>query len=212
VAIALIASGLNYTLPGLARRLARDGEGELIGWDLEDNDREPFDTGGGKGGADDTAVAGFLLGGEGIRLVPVRLHPSDPTSHAQGVAFAARTPARVALLLLTSTPPPEAWVALRQAAVRFHGILLILPAADAGPASSAVLTLGNVLAVEHGGESAEAVGFGGSTQRLAGPALAVAAAGRAAAAVLAREPRLDAAGLKRRLVDAGGGALWHARQ
>ena len=43
VAIALIGTGIDYTLPLLARRLARDGEGELIGWDLEDKDRKPFD-------------------------------------------------------------------------------------------------------------------------------------------------------------------------
>src|SRR5215467_9057175 len=42
VAVALI--GIDYTLPAVARRLARDGEGELIGWDLQDQDRKPFDS------------------------------------------------------------------------------------------------------------------------------------------------------------------------
>lgn len=44
VAVALIGTGIDYTLPAVARRLARDGEGELIGWDLQDEDRKPFDT------------------------------------------------------------------------------------------------------------------------------------------------------------------------
>ena len=43
MAIALVTTGIDYTVPEVAQRLARDGEGELIGWDLEDQDRKPFD-------------------------------------------------------------------------------------------------------------------------------------------------------------------------
>jgi hypothetical protein len=42
--------------------------------------------------------------------------------------------------------------------------------------------------------------------------LAVAAAGKAAAALLAREPRLEIGVLKRRLAEASGGAHWRARK
>jgi hypothetical protein len=209
VAVALIATGIDYRLPGLARRLARDGEGELIGWDLEDNDRRPFDKGKGQG-VDGTVVAGFLLGAEGVRLVPVRIHPTDPASLSRGLAFAARTPARAALLV-TPGATPETWAALRQAAPRLKHLLLILAAGGGAAAAADVLALDNVAGVEEASDGVDAVGFGGGSARLAGAPLAVAAAGLAAAALLEREPRLDAAALKRRLVDAGGGKLWRAR-
>jgi len=209
VAIALIAAGIDYRLPRLAQRLARDGEGELIGWDLEDNDRRPFDKANGQG-MDGTAVAAFLLGADGVRLVPVRLSPADPASAAQGLAFAARTPARVALLL-ASVSASEAAAALRRTASRFPHMLLILPAEGGSLAPADGDPLDNVVRVQPAGESVDSTGFGGSAHRLSGAALAVAAAGRAAAALLAREPKLEAAALKRRLVDAGGDTLWRAK-
>jgi hypothetical protein len=42
VEIAIIGPGVDYTDPEIAKRLARDGEGEIIGWDFVDNDRRPF--------------------------------------------------------------------------------------------------------------------------------------------------------------------------
>jgi hypothetical protein len=208
VAIALISTGVDYTLPALAHRLARDGEGELIGWDLEDNDRRPLDKS--KGG-DGTAIASFLIGAEEARLVPVRVNPADPASPARGLAFAAQTRARIVLMPMSGAKP-EAWEPLRQAAMRFKDILIILPAASGDATASAVLGLDNVLAVEAGSEGADAAGFGGRVQRLSGAPFAVAAAGKAAAAVLARESRLDVATLKRRLVEAGDGTWWRARK
>src|SRR4029077_8292457 len=66
VAIALLGSGIDYTVPHIAQRLARDGEGELIGFDLVDNDNRPL-------GGDGTALATNLLDPTiGARLVPVR--------------------------------------------------------------------------------------------------------------------------------------------
>ncbi len=38
----LLTRGLDYTRPEIAKLLARDGEGELIGWDFVDNDNRPF--------------------------------------------------------------------------------------------------------------------------------------------------------------------------
>ena len=40
--IAILTTGIDYTDPAIAARLARDGEGELIGWDFTENDRRPF--------------------------------------------------------------------------------------------------------------------------------------------------------------------------
>src|SRR5215510_6449994 len=75
VAVALIASGVDYTLPEVARGLARDGEGDLIGFDSLDNDNRPFGDGGG------TRVAVALLDkATGARLAPVRATLQDPAS------------------------------------------------------------------------------------------------------------------------------------
>ena len=206
LAVAVVGGGLDYTLPRLAQRLARDGEGELIGWDLEHNDRRPH---GKAGSGADMGVASLLLEMDGVRLVPVRLKTADPTSAARAVAFSAHTPARVVLLPLT-TAPPGAWESVLQAATRFKAVLLILPA-DAAAAVPAFLGLDNVVAIEPVVEAADVSTLDGTSQRLAGPLLAVAAAGRAAAGLLVREPRLDAGALKRRLIEAGGSGHWRVR-
>src|SRR5215813_6387373 len=75
VAVALIGTGIDYTLPQVASRLARDGEGELIGWDLQDEDRRPFDRSKGSAppewGGDGTLIASLLVRDGAVRLVPV---------------------------------------------------------------------------------------------------------------------------------------------
>lgn len=215
VAIALIGTGIDYTLPGLAQRLARDGEGELIGWDVEDRDRQPFDRARGETcpewGGDGTALAS-VLAADGVRPVPVRVNPAEPASLARAIAFVAQTPARVAVLPMWGASR-EAWEPLRQAVGRFRDILVIVPAGEgADPVYPAALGLDTVLAVEAGSASVAAPGFGGRMQRLSGAALAVASAGKAAAALLAREPRLDARALKGRLIEAGGEPAWRVRQ
>ena len=41
-AIAILGDGIDYTKPVIAKRLARDGEGDLIAWDFVDNDIRPY--------------------------------------------------------------------------------------------------------------------------------------------------------------------------
>ncbi|MEZ0303290.1 MAG: hypothetical protein ACAH24_14765 [Hyphomicrobiaceae bacterium] len=196
VAVALLSGGIDYTLPQIAGRLARDGEGELIGWDVEAKDRLPF-SGEGKG----TAVALALLGSGDARLVAVRVNPADPISLGRGIAFVAHTPARLAVLATLSLAQDN-WEPLRQSAAHFKGILIIAPAEGASSIPPSILALDNVLAVE----PPTADGGEGGGQR------AVAAAGRTAAFLLAREPRLDAAALKRRLTETDSDPMWRARR
>jgi hypothetical protein len=216
VAIALITTGIDYTVPEVAQRLARDGEGELIGWDLEDQDRKPFDRSKGstrpERGGDGTLIASVLSGGRWVRLVPVRVDPTDAASLARAIAFVAQTPARVAVLPMWGTMRQD-WEPLRQAAVRFKDVLVIVPAGKGAEAVyPAALGLDNVLGVDQGTANVDAAGFGGRVQRLSGAPLAVAAAGKAAADLLAREPLLNVGALKRRLGEAGGGAMWQAQR
>src|SRR5215471_14042742 len=188
VAVALIGTGIDYTLPAVARRLARDGEGELIGWDLQDQDRKPFDQSRGTApsewGGDGTLLASLIVGAPTVRLVPVRVDPGDPVELARALAFVAQTPARVAVVAMGSPARPH-WEAFRQAAQRFKDVLVVVPAEPVYPAA---LGLDNVLAVATGTTRAEAAGFGGVTSHVSGAVVAVAAAASAAAELRAREP------------------------
>jgi subtilisin family serine protease len=195
VAVALLSGGVDYTHPQLAARLARDGEGELIGWDVEDRDRQPFGNGLG------TAAALTLLGPGDVRLVAVRINPADPVSLGRAIAFVAQTPARVAALA-TSSLARDGWEPLRQAALHFKAVLVIVPAQEGASAMPpTLLGLDNVLGVGPLAASGE-----DALQQ------AVAAAARAAALLIAREPKLDAAALKHRLAEGAGDARWRAHR
>jgi len=104
VAIALLTTGIDYTQPEVAQVLARDGEGELIGRDIADDDNRPRAVeleARANWGGDGTALA-KALGSPGRRLVPVRISPGDPMSLARAVAFVAQTPARIVVPVISS--------------------------------------------------------------------------------------------------------------
>jgi hypothetical protein len=156
VAIALLGTGIDYVLPEIAQRLARDGEGELIGWNLVDNDNRPFARGAGGAGApgwggDGTALA-RAVGAVGRRIVPVKINPADPRSLARAVAFVAETPARIVVVPAWSRQQGD-WEAFREAALHFRGLLFIVAAGDEGtdidrePVWPAAFGLTNVLVV-----------------------------------------------------------------
>ena len=170
----------------------------------------------GDGRADDgrsgTTMAAFLASASEARLVPVRVNPADSASLGRAIAFVAHTPARVALIPAWSVRR-DAWEPLRQAAARFRDVLIIVPAGtDAAPAQAVVLGLDNVLAVEPGADGARAAELGAGQRLPEPPRLAVAAAGKAAVRLIAREPSLDCVALKRRLVETGGDPMWRPRK
>src|SRR5215475_587780 len=136
IAVALIGTGIDYTLPHIVPRLARDGEGELIGWDLQDQDRRPFDQSRGTApsewGGDGTLLASLIVSAPTVRLVPVRIDPSDPVELAHALAFVAQTPARVVVVAMGS-PSRSHWEAFRQAALRFNDVLVVVPAEPVYP-------------------------------------------------------------------------------
>jgi hypothetical protein len=154
-AIALLSTGLDYTDPDIARRLARDGEGVVMGWDFATNDNHPFDRDGGRTppnwGGSGSALA-KLAGPPAVRLVPVRINPTDPLSIARAAAFVARTPARIVVVPMWSANATD-WEPFRQAAEHFKDILFIAAAGDEGrqidanPPFPAALRLANVLVV-----------------------------------------------------------------
>jgi hypothetical protein len=224
VAVALLVTRFDYTVPEIARRLARDGEGDLIGFDLIDEDNRPF--GDSRAdmpahwGGDGTIVASNIVDAKiGTRLVPVRVNSRDPASLARAVAFIARTPARIVAVPMWG-PRLEDWQPFRQAVERSPQLLFVVAAGDDGkdldkdPVYPAAYLLPNVLVVtaasgavligpsprlqasaNWGAKTVDAVALAETS------ALATALAAKAAAAVLSVSPGLSGAELKVRLIE-----------
>jgi hypothetical protein len=155
VAIAVLSTGIDYPSSDIAQRLARDGEGELIGWDLVDGDNRPFnakaaDTPAAWGGDGNALLR--AIGQPGRRVVPVRIDTRDPVSLAKAVAFAAHTPARIVVVPMWTAKADE-WAALGMAMRGFVDLLFIVAAGDEGrdidrePVWPAGFGHGNVLVV-----------------------------------------------------------------
>lgn len=157
IAVAVIGHGVDYLRPEIAPRIARDGEGEPIAWDLGDNDNRPIErgsTGAALQGANapHSALAHLVLREAGAtRLVVARRKPGDRDGLARATAFAAQTPARIVLVLHDGVGA-ENWGLLREAAQHFRRQLLIVPVAaavaiDAGAPLPADFGAANVITV-----------------------------------------------------------------
>lgn len=165
IAIALISTGIDYTKKDIAERLARDGEGEVIGLDLVDGDNRPFaaePTG--------TAAANALNGTElarqtlaayrFARLVPIRIAPGDGGGLARALAFAATTPARIVAVPVWGGTA-ENWELFRQVATQASRLLIVVPAGNPDHIARglkqwpAALRLPNLIAVAPASEIAE---------------------------------------------------------
>lgn len=153
VAIGIITTGIDYRLGIAARCLARDGEGELIGWDLVDRDRLPF-AARAVGVMDDSVLASAVNCDGRMRLVPVRIDTADAATIARAIAFLASTPARI--VVLPATHLPSDWAALQAAAERFGQVLIVIAATgDAVPEAVAKLpSVAQVSATVGGGDAA----------------------------------------------------------
>lgn len=190
VAVALIGTGIDYTLPHLRERLARDGEGELVGWDFVDDDRLPYEAAPAHEPLppepSGTALATIIATqAPEARLVPLRRAARSALSLGQAMVHAARSPARITVVPFAH-PDDADWDVLRQVAGRFSSMLFIVAAGedgndlDANPAAAAALRLDNVLSVtaaDATGRLLPSANFGLETVDLAVPAVAVPAIG-----------------------------------
>lgn len=136
VAVALIDTGVNYTLPHVAKRLARDAQGKLLGHDFADDDDSPFDIVPGPKRSIDrhhgTSVASILLReAPGARLAPYRFHPSDYETFASIVEHIAAGPARIVSMSLGGYKEAD-WIPLRDAAAAHPELLFIVSAGNDG--------------------------------------------------------------------------------
>ena len=171
--VAVVDTGVNYLLPEIGTRLARDKNGEILGYDYFDLDRRPFDV------APDsdpfypehhgTLVASLLLAEAPVaRLVPYRLPRGHMTRMAMLIEHAARRGVRVINLSLASQNRDE-WLPFREAARTNPEMLFVVAAGNWGrdlaqqPAYPAALGLENaivVTAAKPSGELAAGVNFG----------------------------------------------------
>lgn len=141
--VAVVGAGIDYTDPVLTSRLARDGEGNIIGWDFVDNDIFPFSK-----DVASNALAKALVANPAVKLVPVRVPGGDDRAVAGAAAFVARTPARIVVVLTPGGGNKEDWDLFAKAAQHFAQLLFVVPAGDGtAPQFPAALALANVLSV-----------------------------------------------------------------
>ena len=163
VPVAMVSTGLDYTDAAIAARVARDGEGELIGWDFIDSDRRPYapsphETPPEQGG-DGTALAKAILAFDAgqppdrhLSLIPFRVAGSDPKMIARAVAFAGQTPARTVIVPMTGGTADD-WQLFKEAVLSAPHLKVVVPDCgidgDAGKAATypAALHLANLVIV-----------------------------------------------------------------
>jgi hypothetical protein len=166
VAVAIIGSGVNYLLPEIAGRLARDGEGEMIGLDLEDGTLVPFEPADAKE-PDGASRPGTALAREILReaprcrLVVARLKAGDPLAPARAASFVASGPARIVAVDVTGSDAAADWDTFRQAALTYPDLLFMLAAGDgarnldAQPLYPHSFALDNMMVVTAGDETGQ---------------------------------------------------------
>ena len=132
--VAIIGMGIDYTKPHLSQMLARDGEGEIIGWDFVDDDRRPFarDETAAKNVAASETVAAEIVTGEGqaATLAPFRVRCDDAVSLGNAIGYATKSPAKV-IAILCPFATAAAVAVLPAASRRFPDHLFIVAAGDA---------------------------------------------------------------------------------
>ena len=136
IAVAVIGAGVDYRRPEIAARLARDGEGEIIAWDVIDDDARPLEAPSAHGrrlppeAGTVTIELNLLAPDPKARLIPVRVPDANPLALGGALAFAALTPARIAVVLVggMTDPQPLSWQLFQDTAKRAPHLLIVVPA------------------------------------------------------------------------------------
>lgn len=157
VRVALVDSGVNYTLPAIRRGLARDANGAPLGYDFWDNDARPFDA--------HPAPSPYWVGRHGTRtasvlldeapqadLVVYRYPRPDMTRMQELVRHADALGVRVIGMPLGGNREQE-WQSFANVAKQHPHILFVASAGNNGrdidvqPVYPASLSLANLLVV-----------------------------------------------------------------
>ena len=136
IAVALIDAGVNYLLPEINDRLARDGDGALIGYDYWDMDERPYDANPARSPffpeRHGTRVASVILSeAPNSRLLPYRYPRPDLSRMTALVADAASHGARIVNLAMGGNKP-EPWQAFAVAMADHPEILFVVSAGNDG--------------------------------------------------------------------------------
>jgi len=157
IRVGLVDAGVNYTLPEINQRLARDDNGELIGFDYWDQDKRPFDAHFGPSAfhviRHGTGIASLLLKeAPFVDLVPYRYPRPQMQRMRALVEHAARHNVHIVGLPLGGNKA-EQWQDFAAAAKQHPDILFIASAGNNGrnidkhPVYPASLDLPNLLVV-----------------------------------------------------------------
>ncbi|WGF88344.1 S8 family serine peptidase [Marinivivus vitaminiproducens] len=182
VTVALVDSGIAYTVPVIAKGLARDASGRALGYDYWDMDDRPYDLDTSRSPffprRHGTPVASILLReAPHVRLIPYRYPRPDLGRFAPLIADAEAKGARLVGMALGSESL-EDWQVFRQAAAARPDMLFIVSAGNDGrnldetPLYPASLDLPNLLVVTSGdrhGRLAEDANWGPRTVDLMVP-------------------------------------------
>ena len=163
VRVALVDSGVNYLLPEIASRLARDEDGELVGFDFWDLDARPFDSNPARSAfypqRHGTRTASLLLEESPVAvLVPYRYPRRAMWRMPDLVEHAAQAGVRVVNISMGSRRRSD-WTDF-EAAARTHPEMLFVVSAgnngidiDESPIYPASLLLDNLLTVTSSDDS-----------------------------------------------------------
>jgi hypothetical protein len=155
--VALVDSGVAYTLPLVARRLAREPDGRLVGYDFWEDDRRPFDGNPARSpyfpqrhGTETASV--ILREAPSATLVPYRYPRPDMARMADLVRHAAAAGVVIVAMPLGSRSESD-WTAFAEAARAHPDLLFLVAAGNTGrslaelPVWPPVLDLDNMLVV-----------------------------------------------------------------
>lgn len=183
VLVGMVDAGVNYLLPRIGSRLARDGDGEILGFDYWDLDRRPFDSNPLRSPffpqRHGTQSASLLLReAPGAALVPYRYPRPDMERMVELIEDAAAVGVVVLNMSLGSNRPDQ-WRAFERAAVAQPHMLFVVSAGNNGrdidsqPVYPASLTLENMLVVssaDASGRPAQGANWGRESVDLLVPA------------------------------------------
>ncbi len=156
-AVAMVDAGVNYLLPLIGNRLARDSDGEILGYDYWDLDQRPFDANPVRSAffpqRHGTQTASLmLLEAPGAHLVPYRYPRPDMTRMADLIDDAAAKGVVILNMSLGGNRADE-WRTFAEAAAAHAGMLFVVSAGNNGrdidsqPVYPASLDLDNMLVV-----------------------------------------------------------------
>ncbi|MDD9878392.1 MAG: S8 family serine peptidase [Magnetovibrio sp.] len=157
VAVAVVDTGVNYTLDAVARRLARGADGGLVGYDFWDGDARPFDVDTGRSPFfplhHGTAVTSIILReAPAARIIPYRFPRPEMTKMAELVEHADASGVVIVNMAMGSNRRAD-WQAFEAAARARPHMLFIVSAGNNGrdidtrPVYPAALGLENILVV-----------------------------------------------------------------